>query len=91
MKNPFPKPDPNDPNNIAIINWIQSKIQVGLKFHDCLEQMETLINQNKPEMARIAAYYATNMLINNKLMSDHEKVDVIMGIQDQIKLLDTTK
>ena len=86
MINPFPRPDPSDDETKEIISWIQSRIDSsqGLKFHDCLEQIEKLIRQNKQKMARIAAYYATNILKNNRCMTDTEKVDIIMGIKEQI-------
>lgn len=86
MINPFPRPDPSKEETKDIIQWIKYQIDSprGLKFHDCLEQIEKLLLQDKQKMARIAAYYATNILINNKSMSDNEKLDVINGIKEQI-------
>ena len=88
MINPFPRPDPSEEETQEIISWINSRInsQKGLKFHDCLEQIEKLIRQKKQKMARIAAYYATNILINNKSMSDNEKADIIMGLKSQVNI-----
>ena len=46
--------------------------------------IEDLIDQKKYKMAKIAAYYASNILINNKNISDNERLSVLMGLKEQI-------
>ena len=87
IKNPFEFPDMSKEYTKDVVAWINGRIKSknGLRFHDCLENIEKLIAAKQMDHARVSCYYATNMLIKTKSMSEREKIDIIIGLESSLK------
>lgn len=89
MNNPFPRPNRTSEENKKVIRWLDQmvKSKTGLKFYDCMQRVEELVERKDKEMATIAAYYVTNIIINRKSMSQPDKTEIILGLKEQLDKL----
>lgn len=87
LSNIFPLPDPKSPKNVQSVAWINQKINSpeGLKFFDCLGQIQKALDDKDVDQAQINMYYCTNLILGSKhFKSDHDKADIIRGFKESL-------
>ena len=88
IKNPFTHPSEinqeiNKEIRRLIINKFRSKS--GLDFNEMAKYFMSKAENKDMDRAKIAAYYCTNTIINNKDIQDSEKASMILEFQKVIK------
>lgn len=88
--NPFDLPSTIDKTideeiKTLIIEYINKE---ELTFHTILNYIEQSIENNDIIRTKIAMYYCTNVLINNKNYNENEKIEIIRGLIDSVKNLE---
>jgi hypothetical protein len=87
LTNPFPIPDPNDPNTLTVKDFIRMKFNEDgkMEFHYILKHIESALEKKDILLAKIECYYACNIILSSDhFKSDDDRREIMEGLMKQI-------